>query len=595
MKQIALALLFAAWTQAAPKVVFPPPRPPSNDVRMENHVAVPMRDGVILYADVYRPAREGKYPVLVSRTPYSTERAPAAYEAAVFFARRGYVYVFQDVRGRHESGGKWDPFRNEQQDGYDTIEWAARQPWSNGKVGMQGASYLGFVQWQAAVTAPPHLVAIFPALASTSLYHDTFTLNGAFRLSLAFGWGPVRQESRIMQNTGMHTMEGGPESLSFENILWHLPLIDMQKLAGRNAEFYTDWLRHPDYDDYWKPMSVEDRFETIGIPVHTFGGWFDILYQGTLHGFTGVSTQGKTETARRGSRMIVGPWGHGATRKYGDIDFGPEGFVDVHGEELRWYDYWLKGMDTGVASDPPVKIFVMGKNEWRGENEYPLARTQYQNLYFHSGGHANSSRGDGSLAWDAPAGDAAPDRYRYDPDRPVPSIGGSNCCGAPTPSGPVDQRPIEGRNDVLVYTSDFLDRDLEVTGPVKVVLYASSDAPDTDFVAKLVDVYPDGKAYSITEGLLRARYRESLSAPKPLESGKVYAMTIDLVGTSNVFQRGHRIRVDITSSHFPQFNRNLNTGEPFGMSAKVRVAHQAVYCAKTQPSHIVLPVIPEGL
>ncbi len=592
MKRIAFLVLLAGPLLAAPKVIFPPPRPPSNDIRLENHVPIPMRDGAILYADVYRPAGEGQYPVLVSRTPYSTERFPAAYEAPLFFARRGYVFVFQDVRGRHESDGKWDPFRNEQQDGYDTIEWAARQPWSNGKVGMEGASYLGFVQWQAAVTVPPHLVAVFPTLASTSLYHDTVTLNGGFRLSLAFGWGPVRQESRIMQNTGIHTMEGGPEGISFEKVLWHLPLIDMQQLVGRHAQFYTDWLRHPDYDDYWRPVSVEDSFERIPIPVHTFGGWFDILLQGTLHGYTGMSTKGKTEVARRGSQMIVGPWGHGATRKHGDLDFGPEAFVDVHSVELRWYDYWLKGIDTGIQKEPPVKIFTMGKNEWRSENEYPLARAQYKKLYFHSDGRANSYRGNGRLSWDSPSGDAPPDRYRYDPDLPAPSLGGSNCCGTPTPIGPVDQHPVEGRNDVLVYTSDFLDREIEVTGPVRVVLYASSDAPDTDFVAKLVDVYPDGKAYNVAEGLLRARYRESLSRPKALEPGQIYPLTIDLLATSNLFQKGHRIRVDVTSSHFPQFDRNPNTGEPFATSARVRVASQAVYCSKASPSHVILPVIP---
>jgi putative CocE/NonD family hydrolase len=585
------ALLLLCMAPLPAEVMFPASRPPSNDIRLENHVAVPMRDGVTLYADVYRPAGDGKYPVLVSRTPYSTERFPSAYAAPVFFARRGYVFVFQDVRGRHESEGKWDPFRNEQEDGYDTIEWAAKQPWSNGKVGMEGASYLGHVQWQAALKAPPHLVAIFPNLASTSIYHDSITFNGGFRLSLAFGWGPVRQESRIMQNPGVHGMQDGIEELSFEKILWHLPLNDMQRLAGRNAQFYRDWLAHPDYDDYWKSMSVEERFESIGIPVHTFGGWYDILAQGTLRGYAGVSRKGKTAIAREKSRMIVGPWGHGPTRKYGDIDFGEQALVDAYGAELRWYDSWLKGIDNGIRNEPPVKLFVMGKNQWRAENEYPLARAQYRKLYLRSAGDANSSRGGGLLSWDAPPAESQPDRYRYDPNMPVPSVGGSNCCGAPTPSGPVDQRPVESRHDVLVYTSGNLDEEIEVTGPLKMTLYASSDAPDTDFVAKLVDVYPDGRAINLAEGIVRARYRESLSRPKPMEAGKTYAFEIDMLATSNVFLKGHRIRLDVTSSHFPQFDRNPNTGEPFGTSAKVRVALQTIQHSSSYPSHILLPVV----
>jgi uncharacterized protein len=586
-----ILLLLLCVLPSPAEVMFPVPRPPSNDIRLENHIAVPMRDGAVLYADVYRPVGDGKYPVLVSRTPYSTERFPNAYAAPVFFARRGYVFVFQDVRGRHESDGKWDPFRNEQEDGYDTIEWAAKQPWSNGKVGMEGASYLGHVQWQAALKAPPHLVAIFPNLASTSIYHDSITFNGGFRLSLAFGWGPVRQESRIMQNPGVHGMQDGIEELSFEKILWHLPLNDMQRLAGRNAQFYRDWLAHPDYDDYWKSMSVEERFESIGIPVHTFGGWYDILAQGTLHGYVGMRTKGKTANAREKSRMIVGPWGHGPTRKYGDIDFGEQAMVDAYSAELRWYDYWLKGIDNGIQNEPPVKIFVMGKNQWRAENEYPLARAQYRKLYLRSAGDANSARGGGLLSWDAPQSDSKPDQYHYDPDMPVPSVGGSNCCGAPTPSGPVDQRPVESRNDVLVYTSGYLDEEIEVTGPLKMTLYASSDAVDTDFVAKLVDVYPDGRAINLAEGIVRARYRESLSRPKLMEPGKTYAFEIDMLATSNVFLKGHRIRVDVTSSHFPQFDRNPNTGEPFGTSAKVRVARQAIQHSSLYPSHILLPVV----
>ena len=565
--------------------------PPRNDITVQNRVPVPMRDGVILYADVFRPVGDGKHPVLVSRTPYSTERYPSSYRSAVYFARRGYAYVFQDTRGRHESEGKWEPFRNDIEDGYDTIEWAAKQPWSNGKVGMQGGSYLGHVQWRAAMSDPPSLVTIFPNVASTSLYHDWITLNGGWRLSFNFGWGAVRQESRIMQNVGPHNLAGGPENISYDKVLWHMPLNTMQELVGRNAQFYKDWMAHPDYDDYWRKINVEEVFEKIGIPIHTFGGWFDIFSQGTLRGYAGMSKKGKTETARKGSNLIIGPWGHGPSRITGDVDFGETAPVDSSAVSLRWYDYWLKGIQNGLDKEPPVKLFTMGSNEWMWENEYPIARTQYTEMYFHSGGEANSKRGDGTLTWDKPVSSEPADRYTYDPNHPVPSVGGNNCCGTPTPAGPREQNEVESRRDVLVYTSDFIEEPVRIAGPVKVVLYASSDAVDTDFVAKLVDVYPDGKAYNMAEGIMRARYHKSLEEPELLEPGKVYRFEIDLVGTSVEFQQGHRIRVRVASAHFPQFDRNPNTGEPFGTGDEIKIAKQTVYHTQAQPSHVVLPIV----
>jgi uncharacterized protein len=575
----------------AAHVRFPADVGPRNDIRMENRVPIRMRDGVTLYADIYRPVGEGRYPVLLSRTPYSTERFPTAYDAAVYFAQRGYVYVFQDIRGRHESEGRWEPFFDDEKDGVDTVEWAAKQPWSTGKVAMQGGSYLGQNQWRAAQAGAPGLVTIFPMVASTSLYHDWITLNGGWRLSFNFGWGPVRQESRIMQNPGPHTIPG-LRAIHYDDVQFHLPLNTMQKLVGRNAKFYDDWLAHPDYDAYWKPLNSEELFEKITIPVHTLGGWFDIFSQGTLRGFVGMSHKGGSDTARRMSHIVIGPWGHGPSQKFGAIDFGPEANVDALPLQLRWYDYFLKGIDNGLASEPPVKLYVMGRNEWVYEREYPLARTEYKPLYFASGGNANGNRGNGRLTWEKPAGPSGSDTFRYDPDDPVPSLGGNNCCGTPTPAGPMDQRPIEGRRDILLYTSDFLTDEVEATGPVKVVLYASSDAVDTDFVAKLVDVYPDGTSYNMAEGILRARYRDSLSKPTLLTPGQVYKMEIDLVGTSVAFRKGHRIRVHVTSSHFPQFDRNPNTGAAFGTTDKVKVAQQTVYHDAERPSHIVLPVIP---
>jgi hypothetical protein len=292
------------------------------------------------------------------------------------------------------------------------------------------------------------------------------------------------------------------------------------------------------------------------------------------------------------SHMVVGPWGHGSTQKFGDIDFGPAAHIEINDLQVRWYDYFLKGTQNGLDKEPPVKLFVMGRNEWVYENEYPLARTDYRPMYFTSGGRANGDRGDGKLTWEKPAGTST-DTFSYDPANPVPSLGGNNCCGTPTPPGPKDQRPIEGRQDVLLYTSEPLGEPIEITGPVKVVLYAATDGPDTDFVAKLVDVYPDGTSYNMAEGIVRARYRESFSKPTLLKPGEVYRFEIDLVGTSVEFQKGHRIRVHVTSSHFPQFDRNPNTGAKFGTSAELRVAKQTIYHDAERASHIVLPVIPK--
>lgn len=584
-----LFMLFAMLCVGSEKPRFPQATPPRNDIFLENRVPIPMRDAVILYADIYRPVLDGKYPVIVGRTPYNIERhyspvypsVPDAYEAPVFFSRRGYVFVFQDTRGRNESEGKWEPFRDDINDGYDTIEWAARQPWSNGKVAMQGVSGGGAIQWRAAMAAPPHLVTIVPSLASTSPYHDWVTHNGAWRLGFNFDWGAIRMESRIMQNLGPHQMAGGPEEISLSNVLWHLPLNEMQRLVGRNAQFYKDWMAHPDYDDYWKEINAEEVFDRIGIPVLNFGGWFDLFRQGTLRGYSGMRSKGKTATAREKTNLVIGGWGHGPTRKVGALDFGETAFVDENALTLRWFAYWLKGMDNGVAREPPVKLFVMGRNEWRYEFEYPLARTEFRKMYFHSGGHANTLRGDGRLSWNPPLATEEPDKYTYDPDNPVMQNGIAG-----------DQRIPESRNDVLVYTSDFLKEEVEVTGPVRVIIYAASDAVDTDFVGKLIDVYPDGRAICVADGILRARYRESLSRPTFLKPGKIYAIEIDLVGTSNVFLEGHRIRVDVTSSEFPAFDRHPNTGEPFGTSAKVQIAHQTIYHTAAYPSHALLPVIP---
>lgn len=562
-----------------------------NEIKIERYQAVAMRDGVKLYADVYRPKPDGRYPVLVVRTPYGVQR-DGVHETMIKFAGRGYAVVVQDVRGRYESEGKWDPFRYEARDGFDTVQWAAEQPWSNGRVAMQGGSYLGHVQWRAASLAPDKLVTIFPAVASTNIYANWIAHGGAFRLSFNYGWGVVRMPNRIMLPQYWHAENYTPTELKYETILRHLPLQDGDlQSAGYDVRHYRDWIAHPGYDDYWKEISDEEHFANVRVPVHTSGGWFDIFLAGTINGFTGMRRQGGTERARRETKMIIGPWGHGPSQKFGDVDFGPDAMRIQFDRELRWFDHYLKGIDNGIDKEPPVEIFYMGINRWNHEADWPIPGTKFTSYYLDSGGEANGSQGNGSLGAAKPNA-AASDQYIYDPNSPVPSVGGNNCCGTPTLAGPKDQRTIEDRKDVLVYTGQPLRESLAIAGPVKMKLFASTDGPDTDWVVKLVDVYPNGFAMNIAEGILRARYRKGTDRVELLKPNEVYEFEVDLVGTANVFRPGHRIRVDVTSSHYPQFDRNPNTGDSFGSSNKVRVAKQTIFHTAERPSHILLPLVP---
>ena len=564
-------------------------QPALEEIRIDRHLATPMRGGVKLYGDLYRPKREGMFPVLIVRTPYGVQR-DGVHQDMIHFAQRGYAALVQDVRGRYESEGAWEPFRNEANDGYDTIEWAARQPWSNGKVGTQGGSYLGHVQWRAATQSPPSLVTMFPAVASTSIYRNWLGLGGAFRLSFNFGWGVVRMPNRIMLPQFWHTESYSPPDLQYDSVLSYLPLNAMDVHAsGYAVQHYRDWLKHQSYDEYWSSVSDEEQFEKVKVPVHTSGGWFDIFLNGTINGFTGMRRKGGTEKVRRESKMIIGAWGHGPSQKFGDVDFGPGANRNLIERQLRWYDHYLKGEDNGIDREPPIEIFYMGVNKWQHAQEWPLPGTRFTPYYL-GGANANSARGGGALAATVSAREGS-DQYNYDPSNPVPTLGGNNCCGTPTQAGPRDQRPIESRQDVLVYTSDALRAPIAIAGPVKMKLFASTDGRDTDWMVKLVDVYPNGFAMNIAEGILRARFRNGLDKMELLTPNQPYEFEIDMAGTANVFQAGHRIRVDITSSNFPQFDRNPNTGDDLGSSKRVRVARQTVYHDGARPSQIVLPVV----
>ena len=374
----------------------------------------------------------------------------------------------------------------------------------------------------------------------------------------------------------------------------HLPLNDWGQRLKAAAPYFLDYLRHPGDGPYWWHTNLLKHLEGVRVPMYHLSSWYDIFLEGALHGFTGIRESGGSTQARGSQKLLIGPWAHlrpytmPTSRGAGEADFGPEAMVQLHDYLLRWFDYWLKDIETGIVADPPVRIFVMGENRWRDEAEWPLARTHYSLYYFHSRGSANGSYGDGTLSA-VPPSDEPPDTYVYDPEDPVPTLGG---CTLIIPQGVYDQRGLEERQDVLVYTSDTLERDVEVTGPLEVNLFASSTARDTDFTAKLVDVHPDGYARNLQDGVIRARYRESSTDPTLITPGRVYAYRIDLWATSNVFQKGHQIRIEISSSNFPRFDRNHNTGGPFGEETRMEKARQSVHHSTVHPSHIVLPIIP---
>ena len=577
-------------------------------INTQTHVPVPMRDGAILYADVYRPDTSEKVPVVLQRTPYN-KTLPGARTGtldAVRAASHGFAVVIQDTRGRFDSEGEFYPFRDEMNDGYDTVEWCASQPWSSGKVGMYGRSYIGATQWLAAMSRPQALSAMVPAITASDYYDGWTYQGGALEWGFAVSWSlsqlTLANLARISRDKSVppDTASRLVNTITYmEESLRTLPTKDFPHLKDGLAPYFYDWLDHSRLDDYWKRWRVEDHYGEITVPALHVGGWFDIFLKGTLRNFQGMKNKGPTEMVRGGQKLVIGPWSHTAIGLdvAGETYFGvmaADAAIDLQGLHLRWYDYWLKGIDNGVMDEPPVRIFIMGDNTWRHEDEWPLRRTNYVNYYFRSEGKANTLNGNGTLSTDAP-GDEPPDFFTYDPKSPVPSKGGPLCCSPGLfPGGAFDQHSIEARPDVLVYTSAALTEDLEVTGPVTVTLYAASSASDTDFTGKLVDVSPCGCASSLIDGIIRARYRDSLAAPELIEPGNVYQYTIDLVATSNVFKAGHLIRVEISSSNFPRFDRNPNTGREPREEQELMPALQTIFHSNLYPSHITLPVIPRG-
>ena len=545
-------------------------------------VKVPMRDGVELSADLYLPRGAGKVPTVLMRTPYGNNAEPMI-EKGRRLADDGYACVIQDCRGRWDSDGDYYPFVPDGADGFDTQEWIGRQEWSDGKIGMAGGSYGGATQWLSAPHGSGFLTCMAPRVICCDYFSGLVYPGGALQLNVLMTWG-MRTHGRTAQSI---EFQNWTEAFRF------LPLVEVDSAAGRDQEFWRDWIKHSAYDEYWEQTDDEKRWDQIRVPAFNMGGWYDLYAPQTFTNFNGLRRCGGSAEARQ-SKIVVGPWPHALSTspRTGDVDFGAHSMVDLESLELRWFDYWLRGIDNGVVDEPPLRLFIMGVNEWRDESEWPLARTEWQDWYLSSGGRANSLLGDGVLTTVAP-GDQSADGFVYDPRFPVQTHGGNNCCSPHiVPWGPYDQRPVEMRSDVLCYTSAPLESDLEVTGPIEVLLHAATDGRDTDWTAKLVDVRPTGYAVNLCDGILRARYRDSLSDPSLLEPGRVYAYTIDAGVTGNVFRKGHCIRLEISSSNFPRFDRNPNTGNPIGMDAEMRAAGQTVHHSRACPSHLRLPVIP---
>jgi putative CocE/NonD family hydrolase len=577
--------------------------PPETPYAKLLHLRVAMRDNVRLDTNVFYPAGSGRFPTVLLRTPYGKGGdLPVGYQS---FINHGYAVVMQDVRGRYASAGAFDVLNQEGPDGYDTLNWIAGQPWSDGKVGMIGGSYLGIAQWRVALLNNPHLKAIFPVVAGSDEYLDRYYSPG----------GALKLGHRLLWMSDNLTAPGTAKP-KFADYINHLPLRTVDRSATRRTlGFYQTILNHPAYDSFWKDLSVRENIERVRVPVFAVGGWYDNFVESDLQAFTALrKLYGRMDDKHR---IMIGPWAHNMSTPFQGVSYGDDSSSPIRSYQIEWFDHWLKGAPLkdskedarrfspetwhavrAEVDEAPVHIFVMGVNRWRDEPDWPLARAKTEALYLASERAANSLNGDGILQWKpdrAKTLDESTDSFTYDPRNPVPTRGGAVCCDPKIfPWGPIDQRPVEKRKDVLVYTSAPMKQDLEVTGPIRVVLYASTSALDTDFTAKLVDVFPNGEARNLTDGILRVRYREGLEKAELAEPGKVYPLMIDAGVTSNVFLAGHAIRIEVSSSNFPRFDRNPNTGRAFADETVLKKAQQTIYHSRQYPSHVLLPVIPEN-
>lgn len=570
---------------------------PEYEVKVERDVSVPMRDGVKLATDIYLPDADGRFPVILVRTPYKKEMSELQGR---YYARRGYAFAIQDCRGRFSSGGEWEPFVNEAEDGYDTIEWLAAQPWSTGKVGMIGGSYLGWVQWWAASRNPPHLVTIIPNVAPPDPFYNVPYEYGVFFLVGAIWWADVVESEATADLSGATISRIGEKE--YTRLLRSLPVVDLDKaVLGKESRYWRKWIAHPTNDDYWDRASFLEKLDDVRIPVFHQSGWFDGDGIGSKLNYLTMKFHG-----HRNQKLVLGPWGHTDTahRMVGDRDFGEEAIVDLQQQYLRWLDHWLKGDDNGLLDEPLVSLFVMGADEWLHGDVYPLPQTRMEKWYLTSGGNANTSDGDGVLTRRRPPADCPPDRFSYDP-------------GDPTPHPDMYEEPAEDkdvvksieqkhaaakahhnkvtaeRRDILVYETEPFSEPLTIAGPVSAVLYASTSARDTDWFVRLIEIDEDQAVFPLVEGKIRARFRESTKRPELLEPQRVYEFHIDMWQTGICVPAGRKLRVEVCSASFPMFSRNLNTGGHNEIETEYVEAKQTIYHDAQRPSHVLLPVIPD--
>jgi len=538
---------------------------------------VPMRDGVRLAATICRPEGPGRVPVVLNRTPYGRSGMQRLWSAIV---GHGYGFVTQDCRGRFDSEGEWVPFVNEPKDGFDTIEWIARQPWSNGSVVMVGGSYDGMVQWLAAKEHSPHLKGLMTFVTPSDMYEGFMHDGGSFLLGGGASWSVFVDGHKL--NLG--AMANSP----WDKVFQTLPASEALGVLNRNPQYYRDWIAHPTEDSYWQAMNWASEIPKFDFPVLHLGGWFDIFQKGTIESFQRMTTRA-APSARGKQHLVMGPWAHQGQEKslLGEVDFGAGSTLNL----ITWLPAYL-GASDGAEKTAPVHLFTMGENQWRDYEAWPIPGTRYVDYYLGSAGRANTAGGDGRLETPKPAKAETSDSFIYDPASPVPTHGGGNCCWPEIVAwGPFDQHQIETRQDVLVYSTPPLDEPLRVTGAVVAKLWIASSAPDTDFTAKLIDVAPDGRAINLTDGVRRVAYRNSYRKPELLKPGTAAEITIDLWNTSNLFLKGHRIRLEVSSSNFPRYSRNLNTGNLPETEKEIRKATQTILHDAGHPSRLVLPVL----
>lgn len=552
-------------------------------IKAQYNVLIPMRDGVRLSADIYLPDREGKYPVLLMRTYYGKCNFDLSNDESRefirFFVERGYAMVIQDCRGRYDSEGEFYIEIYDFDDGYDTIEWCGTQEWSNGKVGMFGCSYPGCMCWSAAISGNKHLKCIAPRDATSDSY-----FNGGFmRGGVMQGW-----LSWCVHTAGRTSRNKLEKEIDWRKAYTRLPLINLDEHLGFSFPWWKDYFKHPCYDEYWERFSYENRHGKVAAASLNIGGWYSSSdIDGTINNFLGVKKKGRKLPAGTHHKLLIGPWPHcRIVASFGEMKFGEEACIDLKEVMLRWFDYWLKGKDTGIMKEPPVKYFLMGANKWCTAQDWPPEGISFVHYYLHSGGKANSLYGDGVLNTEPPR-DEKFDQYTYDPENPVPFPLGD------LENVILDQRTVERRDDVLIYTTPTLKEDINVVGPIKAKIFASSSAVDTDFVAKLVDVYPNDMAIYLTIGIVRARYRSSFKKPALMEPGVIYEYDINMSNTANQFRKGHKIRLEISSSAFPYFLKNQNTGNDIGTDTESIVAEQKIFHDRQHPSYIELPILKE--